>query len=57
MRKIVGVIVGGLMNGIGGNADDEPILNFDSGIDWHTNGYWSPHVGCYLAAVSELEKG
>jgi hypothetical protein len=53
----VGVIVGGLMNGIAGNADDEPILNFDAGIDWHTNEYWSPHAGYYLAAVSELEKG
>lgn len=53
----VGVIVGGLMNGIAGNMDDEPILNFDGGIDWHTNEYWSPHVGYYLAAVSELEKG
>jgi len=53
----VGVIVGGLMNGVAGNVDDEPILNFDNGIDWHTNEYWSPHVGYYLAAVSELEKG
>jgi hypothetical protein len=53
----VGVIVGGLMNGVAGNASDEPILNFDNGIDWHTNEYWSPHVAYYLAAVSELEKG
>jgi hypothetical protein len=45
------------MNGVAGNMDDEPILNFDNGIDWHTNEYWSPHVGYYLAAVSELEKG
>ena len=52
----VGVIVGGLMNGVAGNLDDEPILNFDNGSDWHTNEYWSPHVGYYLAAVSELEK-
>jgi hypothetical protein len=52
----VGVIVGGLMNGVAGDANDEPILNFDNGIDWHTNEYWSPHVGYYLAAVSELEK-
>jgi hypothetical protein len=36
--------------------DDEPILNFDNGNDWHTNEYWNPHVGYYLAAVSELEK-
>ncbi|HYW48599.1 MAG TPA: glycoside hydrolase family 9 protein [Bryobacteraceae bacterium] len=57
LSYFVGVIVGGLMNGVAGNADDEPILNFDGGIDWHTNEYWSPHVGYYLAAVSELETG
>ena len=52
----VGLIPGGVMNGISGNRQDEPVLNFESGSDWRTNEYWSPHNAYWEWAVSLLEK-
>jgi len=53
--RFVGLIPGGIMNGIAGNAQDEPVLDEAYAIDWRTNEYWSPHVAYYLWAVSTLE--
>jgi hypothetical protein len=55
--RYVGLIIGGIMNGIAGNAQDEPILDMEYGLDWRTTEYWSPHVGFYEWAVSVLERG
>jgi hypothetical protein len=54
--RYVGLIPGGIMNGIAGNAKDEPILDMQYGMDWRTAEYWSPHNAYYLWAVSTLEK-
>lgn len=54
--RYVGLIPGGIMNGIAGNANDEPVLDLQYGFDWRTCEYWSPHVAYYLWAVSTLEK-
>ncbi|MGH9158611.1 MAG: glycoside hydrolase family 9 protein [Vicinamibacteraceae bacterium] len=54
--RFVGLINGGIVNGIAGNADDEPILDTEYGGDWRTAEYWSPHNAFYLWAVSNLEK-
>jgi len=43
------------MNGIGGNAKDEPVLDQDYRFIWRTNEYWSPHVAYYLWTASTLE--
>jgi hypothetical protein len=53
--RFVGLIPGGIMNGIAGNAQDEPVLDQAYAIDWRTNEYWSPHVAYYIWAVSTLE--
>lgn len=53
--RFVGLIPGGIMNGIAGNAEDEPVLDQAYAIDWRTNEYWSPHVAYYLWSVSSLE--
>ncbi len=53
--RFVGLIPGGIMNGIAGNAEDEPVLDQAYMIDWRTCEYWSPHVAFYLWAVSTLE--
>ncbi len=53
--RFVGLIIGGLMNGIAGNADDEPVLDTEYGFDWRTTEYWSPHNAFYLWAQSVLE--
>ncbi len=54
--RYVGLIIGGIVNGIAGNAQDEPILDMENGLDWRTTEYWSPHVGFYEWAVSVLER-
>ena len=54
--RYVGLIPGGIMNGIAGNTKDEPILDTAYGFDWRTTEYWSPHVAYYLWAVSTLEQ-
>jgi hypothetical protein len=53
--RFVGLIPGGIMNGIAGNANDEPVLDQAYAIDWRTNEYWSPHVAYYIWSVSTLE--
>ena len=55
--RYVGLIPGGIMNGIGGNPQDEPVLDIEYGLDWRTTEYWAPHNAWYLWAVSEIEKG
>ncbi|MEO8370346.1 MAG: glycoside hydrolase family 9 protein [Candidatus Solibacter sp.] len=52
--RFVGLIPGGIMNGIAGNAKDAPILDMQNGFDWRTTEYWSPHNAFYLWAVSTL---
>jgi Glycosyl hydrolase family 9/Cellulase N-terminal ig-like domain len=53
--RFVGLIPGGIMNGIAGNAEDQPVLDQAYAMDWRTCEYWSPHVAYYLLAVSTLE--
>ena len=55
--RYVGVIPGGIMNGICGNAADEPILDTGFSGTWRTNEYWSPHVGYFEWAQAVLEAG
>jgi hypothetical protein len=55
--RFVGLIPGGIMNGIAGNAKDEPILDTSNSFDWRTTEYWSPHNAWYIWANSELERG
>lgn len=54
--RFVGLLNGGIVNGIAGNADDIPVLDTEYGGDWRTTEYWSPHNAFYLWAVSELER-
>jgi hypothetical protein len=54
--RFVGLIPGGIMNGIAGNAKDAPILDTEYGFDWRTTEYWSPHNAFYIWAVSTLER-
>lgn len=53
--RYVGVIPGGIMNGICGNAEDEVILDTSFAGIWRTNEYWSPHVGYFEWAQAVLE--
>ncbi|HMJ62123.1 MAG TPA: glycoside hydrolase family 9 protein, partial [Bryobacteraceae bacterium] len=53
--RYVGVIPGGMMNGICGNAEDEPILDTTFAGNWRTNEYWSPHLGYFEWAQAVLE--
>jgi hypothetical protein len=53
--RFVGLIPGGIMNGIAGNVDDEPVLDTQYTLDWRTCEYWSPHVAYYIWANSVLE--
>jgi hypothetical protein len=50
-----GLIPGGILNGIGGNRADEPVLNRTNAMDWRTCEYWSPHAAYYLWANAVLE--
>jgi len=52
--RYVGLIPGGIMNGIAGNVQDEPVLDTEMGFDWRTLEYWSPHVGYFTWAVSAV---
>ena len=54
--RYVGVIPGGIMNGICGNTDDQPILDTGFGFSWRTNEYWSPHLGYFEWAQAVLEQ-
>ena len=53
--RFVGLIPGGIMNGIAGNAEDEPVLDMQYDLNWRTCEYWSPHVAYYIWANSVLE--
>src|SRR6185312_4568305 len=53
--RYVGIIPGGIMNGIGGNSNDDPVLDTDFDENWRTNEYWSPHVGYFEWAQAVLE--
>jgi hypothetical protein len=52
----VGAIKGGIMNGICGDSNDNPMLATQNSRYWPTNEYWSPHVGYWEWAQSVLEK-
>lgn len=54
--RYVGLLIGGIVNGIAGNTKDEPVLDTEYGNDWRTAEYWSPHNAWYLWALSLLEK-
>ncbi len=54
--RYVGLIPGGIMNGIAGNAEDEPILDLSNQMDWRTAEYWSPQNAYYEWAVSTLDR-
>ena len=54
--RFVGLIPGGIMNGIAGNSKDAPILDTQNGFDWRTTEYWSPHNAYYLWTVSTLAR-
>jgi hypothetical protein len=53
--RYIGLIPGGIMNGIAGNANDKPILDLNNQMDWRTAEYWSPQNAYYEWAVSALE--
>jgi hypothetical protein len=55
--RFVGLLPGGILNGIAGNTGDEPVLDTENGFDWRTTEYWSPHNAYYIQAVAELEGG
>jgi len=55
--RFVGLIPGGIMNGIAGNADDEPVLDTQNELNWRTCEYWSPHVAFYIWTNAVLEGG
>lgn len=46
--RFLGLIPGGIMNGICGLEDDEPFLDLDNMMDWRTTEYWSPHTCFYI---------
>jgi len=53
--RFVGLIPGGILNGIAGNSRDEPVLDIEYGGDWRTCEYWCPHNAFYAWALSVLE--
>jgi glycosyl hydrolase family 9/cellulase-like Ig domain-containing protein len=54
--RYVGLIVGGLPNGIAGDRSDEPVLDTQLGFDWRTVEYCTPHNAHYIWTISELER-
>jgi hypothetical protein len=46
--RFLGLIIGGVMNGIAGNEDDMPFIDMHHTMDWRTTEYWSPHVAYYI---------
>lgn len=46
-------IKGGVMNGIAGTKEDQPVRHDQS---WQTSEYWIPHVGHAMWLFSELQK-
>ncbi len=53
--RYVGLIPGGLPNGIAGDRRDEPVLDTQLGFDWRTVEYCTPHNAHYIWAIAELE--
>jgi hypothetical protein len=53
--RYVGIIPGGIMNGICGNTGDEPVLDTGFSGNWRTNEYWSPQVAYFEWAQAVLE--
>lgn len=45
---------GAVMNGLGGNEEDEPVLGDGS---YHTSEYWTPMTGYTLWLMAELQRG
>lgn len=54
--RFVGLIPGGIMNGIGGDVEDNPVLDQENGLSWQTNEYWSPHNAWYLMNLAVLDE-
>lgn len=54
--RFVGLIPGGIMNGIAGNQQDEPVLDTENGFDWRTTEYWSPHNAHYIWTLVQLAR-
>jgi hypothetical protein len=52
--RFAGPLIGGIVNGIAGNAEDVPILQMEYGTDWRTGEYWTPHNAFYLWAISQM---
>jgi hypothetical protein len=52
--RYVGLIPGGVMPGISGDADDRPIFGRSHSDDWQTTEYWSPSQAGYVMALCEL---
>lgn len=50
----VGLIPGGIVNGIAGNTRDEPVLDMVDRLNWRTNEYWGPMNAYYVWAISLL---
>jgi len=55
--RFLGLIPGGIMNGIAGTEEDLPLLDKSYSMDWRTTEYWSPHVAFYIWFVSLISKG
>lgn len=51
--RYVGIIPGGVMNGIGGTQDDFPVFGKQH-LEWQTTEYWSPHQATYLMCLCEI---
>ncbi len=54
--RFMGLINGGIMNGIAGDENDEPFLDLDYTMDWRTTEYWSPHTCFYIWFASLMNK-
>ena len=52
--RFLGLIIGGVMNGIAGEEDDMPFMDMNNTMDWRTTEYWSPHVSYYIWLASLL---
>ncbi len=53
--RFLGLIPGGIMNGIAGLEDDKPFLDLSYMMDWRTTEYWSPHTCFYIWFASLIE--
>ncbi|MBP8081897.1 MAG: hypothetical protein KAZ87_01715, partial [Spirochaetes bacterium] len=54
--RFLGLIIGGVMNGIAGEEDDMPFMDMNNTMDWRTTEYWSPHVAYYIWLSSLLNE-